>query len=88
MPNVEFDIFCKLGTMGYVATITIPKKITRGEELVVMPREEYEEFLELRRMQEFIPTPAQKRALLQAERNLRRKKLSYNELVRRLGFTD
>lgn len=26
-------------------TITIPKKITRGEELVVIPKKEYERFL-------------------------------------------
>lgn len=26
-------------------TVTIPKEITRGEDLVVMPRKDYEEFL-------------------------------------------
>lgn len=31
-----------------MATITIPKHITHGDELVVLPREEYEEFLHLR----------------------------------------
>lgn len=30
-----------------MATITIPKKITKGEELVVIPRREYEKFLSL-----------------------------------------
>lgn len=30
-----------------MATITIPKKITKGEELVVIPRKEYAEFLRI-----------------------------------------
>lgn len=29
-------------------TITIPKKITRGEELVVIPKKEYDRFLRTR----------------------------------------
>lgn len=31
-----------------MATITIPKQITKGEELIIIPRKEYEEFLELK----------------------------------------
>jgi len=30
-----------------MATITIPKKLTRGAELVVIPRKRYNEFLDL-----------------------------------------
>lgn len=30
-------------------TITIPRKITKGEELVVIPRKVYEEYLQLRK---------------------------------------
>lgn len=30
--------------------ITIPKKLTKGEELVVIPRKEYEEYLHLRKV--------------------------------------
>ena len=30
-------------------TITIPKKITRGEELVIIPRKDYEKLLKLPR---------------------------------------
>ena len=30
-----------------MSTITIPQKITKGEELVVLPRREYEEFLRI-----------------------------------------
>jgi len=28
-----------------MSTITIPKKITKGEELIILPRKEYEELL-------------------------------------------
>lgn len=31
-----------------MTTITIPKNLTKGEELVILPRKEYEEFLELK----------------------------------------
>lgn len=31
-------------------TITIPKKITGGEELVIIPRKKYDEFLRLRQI--------------------------------------
>lgn len=30
-----------------MATITIPKKLTKGEELIVIPRKEYEELLDI-----------------------------------------
>ena len=30
-----------------MATITIPKKLTKGEELVIIPRKQYEEFLKI-----------------------------------------
>lgn len=30
-----------------MTTVTIPRKITRGEELIVIPRREYEKFLAL-----------------------------------------
>ena len=69
--------------------ITIPKKITKGKELVVIPREEYEKLLELEKIYEFQPTAAQKRALIKARKN--RKKgnfLTFNELKNKLGFTD
>ena len=33
-----------------MTTITIPKKLTKGEELVVIPRKEYEEYLHLRKV--------------------------------------
>ena len=30
-----------------MATITIPKKLTKGEELVIIPRKQYEKFLKI-----------------------------------------
>lgn len=70
-------------------TITIPKKLAQKDDLVVVPRKEYEDLLELKKIKEFIPTPTQKQALLKAENNLKRSKtFSYNELVKKLGFTN
>lgn len=72
-----------------MSIITIPKKLASRDDLVVIPRREYEALLELKKFKEFAPTGAQKRALLKAERNLQRgKTLSYNELAKKLGFTN
>jgi len=69
-------------------TITIPQKLAGRDDLVVIPRREYEALLELKKFKEFKPTPAQKKALTQAESNFRRgKTLSYYGLVKKLGFT-
>ena len=68
-------------------TVTIPKKLAQKDDLVVVPRKEYEALLELKKVKEFIPTAAQKKALARAERNVKRgKTLSYNELARKLGL--
>jgi len=67
-------------------TITIPQKIRARGDLVVIPRKEYEALLELKRAKEFSPTAAQKRSLVEAERNFRKgKTLSYRALVKKLG---
>ncbi len=71
-----------------MSTITIPKQLTKNDDLVVMPRKEYEALLEFKKAKEFKPSAIQKKALLTAERNLKqRKTLSYHELVRKLDFT-
>ena len=71
-----------------MATITIPKKITKGEELVIIPRKDYEKLLELKRIPEFQPTAAQKKALKRARENRKRGNfLILNELKQKLGFT-
>lgn len=72
-----------------MSTITIPKKMTKKGDLVVIPREEYEALLESKKTREFEPTAVQKKALANAENNLRKgKSLSYNELAKKLGFTN
>ena len=72
-----------------MATITIPKKLAQKGDLVVVSRKEYEALIELKKTREFIPTVAQKKALIRAEENLKQgKTLSYHELVRKLGFAN
>ena len=72
-----------------MSIITIPKKLALRDDLVVMPRKEYEALLELKKFGEFTPTKTQKKALLKAERNFQKgKTLSYNELAEKLGFTN
>ena len=67
--------------------VTIPKKLAGKDDLVVIPRKKYEALLELKGFKDFIPTTAQKIALTTAEKNLSQgKTLSYNDLVRKLGF--
>lgn len=70
-------------------TITIPKKIASQNDLIVIPRKEYEALLELKKFKEFSPTSAQKKALARAEQNFRKgKTLSYYGLVKRMGFAN
>ena len=72
-----------------MVTITIPKKITKGEELVVIPRKDYEKLLELKKIPEFQTTTAQKKALIRARKNRKEGNfLTFNELKQRLGFTN
>lgn len=76
-------------SIGDMNTITIPKKIAAQDDLVVIPRKEYEALLELKKLREFSPTVAQKKAILRAEQNFRKgRTLSYNELVKKLGFAN
>ena len=75
--------------MVNMPTLTIPRKLMRGDDLIVVSRKEYDALTALRKVAEFIPTAAQKKALAKAEHNLKAgKTLSYDELVRKLGFTD
>ena len=60
-------------------TITIPKKVIEKDDLVIIPRKEYEALLSFRKVKEFVPNRAQKLALAKAEDNFHKKKtLSYN----------
>ena len=69
--------------------ITIPRKLAKNDDLVIVPKKEYEALLELKKIVEFSPSRAQKQSLMKAENNLKRgKTISYNELVRKLGFAN
>ncbi|MEK7086768.1 MAG: hypothetical protein AAB935_00735 [Patescibacteria group bacterium] len=71
-----------------MATITIPKKLTKGAELIVIPRQEYEKLLAMRSIPEFRPTAAEKKDLARARRNKAQGNfLTIDELKRKLGFT-
>lgn len=70
-----------------MTTVTTLKKIALKKDLVVIPRNEYQALLGLKKYKEFNPTATQKKALLRAERNFRQKKtLSYNDFAKKLGF--
>jgi hypothetical protein len=76
-----------------MATITIPKKITKGEELVIIPRKEYEEFSKwqvfLKSFRIFAPTSAQKKDLERARQDYKKRKyISINELKHKLAIKD
>ena len=69
--------------------ITIPRALSKGGDLVVIPRKEYEQLLQLKKIREFQPTAKHKNALKQAERNLKKgKTLSYDAAAKSLGITD
>ena len=70
-------------------SVTIPKNLTSKGDLVVIPRGEYETLLNWARFKprEFVPTLTQKKALSRAESNFKKgKMLSYDELVKKMGF--
>lgn len=70
-------------------TITIPKKLTKGEELVVIPRKEYEGFLRyrLKEDKELTLTSSQKKRLQKVRGNLAKGKyLTIYELKSKLGI--
>ena len=72
-----------------MTVITIPKQLT-NKELVLIPREEYEELKNaqpMRAFKEVRQTPAQKRAFERAERNFAAgRSLTLDELKRKLGL--
>lgn len=72
-----------------MTSVTIPRKITNGKELVVIPRDEYEALMTLRKVYEFQPSASQKRILREArKKRFRGEVLSVRELKRNLGLTD
>lgn len=74
--------------------VTIPKKITQGTELVVIPRERYEEFVRWQKavkppriFKMFKPTPAQLRDLKSARADYKKGNyMTIDELKHRLDI--
>ena len=73
-----------------MTTITIPKEL-KGDDLIAVPRKEYEEFLRfrLKNVKEVKMTHAQKKALERARKNFAEGKfLTIYELKRKLDIKD
>ncbi|MBI2338710.1 hypothetical protein HYU95_06025 [Candidatus Daviesbacteria bacterium] len=70
-------------------TVTIPYKLTHGKELVVIPLEEYEELVSLKKIYEFKPSKKVSEALKKARLNRKKGQvLNLHELKNKLDFTD
>ena len=71
-----------------MTTITIPKEL-KGDDLIAIPRKEYEELLKLRKLiPMFKLTPSQKRDLEQARKDYKQGKyITLEELEHELGIT-
>lgn len=75
-----------------MATITIPKKITKGEELIIIPRREYEEFSRWQKLMKpfkktFTPTKAQKKDIEKARQDYKKGNyFTINELKQKLAI--
>lgn len=68
--------------------INIPSRVTKGEELVVIAKSEYEALEQLKKVYEFAPTSDQKKALKLARQNRKKGKvLTFDELKRKLATT-
>lgn len=63
--------------------------MTKGAELVVLPRKEYEKLLSARIVPEYQSTAHEKKALARARKNRAEGKfLTLDALRKKLGFTD
>ena len=70
-------------------TVTIPKKLAERDDLIVIPKKDYEKLLLSKKVLEFSPTDVDKKTLERARRNRAAGKfLTLDELRQKLGFTD
>ncbi len=68
-----------------MTTMTIPKAFLASDDLIVMPRKEYEA-LKSRVVPEYAPSPAERRAIARARKNFREgKTISLAQLERDLA---
>ena len=75
--------------MRSMTTMTIPKTFGARDDLIVIPRKEYES-LKARVIPEYTPTPAERRTILRARARMHKnraagKMLTLDELKRKLG---
>ena len=69
-------------------TITSQKRYQEND-VVIIPRQEYEYLIKFKKIKEFLPTLAQKKALASAENNFKKRKtLSYDKVAQKLGFAN
>ena len=87
---IEFHYYCIVLGLVYnlnMSTLTIPKKFTKGEELVILPREDYEKLLSQQIIQEYEPTIREKKEFQKAREDYKNKEfMTIDELKRKLGF--
>lgn len=70
-------------------TLTIPYGLTHGKELVIIPLEEYEELMMLRKICEFKPSKKIKEAFRKAKINRKKGQvLTLHELKKDVGLVD
>ena len=67
--------------------IAIPKELSKNEDLMVIPRSDYEEFLQLKKIIPLInPTLSEKKAIKEARKEIKAGKyLTLNQLKNELG---
>lgn len=69
-----------------MSIVNVPSRVTKGEDLVIIPKKEYQALSLLKKIYEFTPTAGQKRALRLARDNRKKGKvLTLNELKRKLA---
>lgn len=70
-------------------SIKIPKSLAQMGDLMLVPKAEYESFLEFKKIKEYTPTLAERRAFKRAELNFKKgKTLSLNEFRNKLGLAN
>ncbi len=66
-----------------MTTLTIPRKLAQKGDLILVPKKEYAALMGLKKIREFTPTAAEKRALIRARRDFAKGKYFTLEQVRR-----
>jgi len=68
---------------------TILKKVSEKQDIIAVPRAEYEDFLKFKKIKTFIPTIQDKKVLKRAMENLKKgKSISFDEFTKKSGIKD